>query len=44
MKIKILEKSLGCLPQEFEVGEWYDLKTTEEISLRAPQANNNMNY
>ncbi len=39
MKIKILEKSLGCLPQEFEVGEWYDLKTTEEISLRAPQAN-----
>ncbi len=39
MKIKILEKTPGCMPEEFKVGEWYDLKTTEDIKLKAPQAN-----
>lgn len=39
MKIKVLEKTLGCLPEEFEIGEWYDLKAAEEVKLKAPQAN-----
>lgn len=39
MKIKVLEKTEGCFPQEFEVGDWFDLSTAEEIKLDAPQAN-----
>lgn len=39
MKIKVLEKTIGCFPEEFEIGEWYDLCTAEEIKMRAPQAN-----
>lgn len=38
MKIKVLEKTAGCFPVEFEIGEYYDLSTAEEIKLRAPQA------
>lgn len=39
MKIKVLEKTKGCFPQEFENGEWYDLSLAEEVKLKAPQAN-----
>lgn len=39
MTIKVLEKVEGCFPQEFEVGDWFDLCTAEEIKLDAPQAN-----
>ena len=39
MTIKVLEKTEGCFPQEFEVGDWFDLCTAEEIKLDAPQAN-----
>lgn len=39
MTIKVLEKTEGCFPQEFEVGDWFDLRTAEEIKLAAPQAN-----
>lgn len=38
MKIKIFEKTEGCFPQEFEVGEWYDLVTAKEVKLFAPTA------
>ena len=38
MKIKVLEKTEGCFPQEFEIGEWYDLAVAEDITLRAPHA------
>lgn len=38
MKIKILEKTNGCFPIDFEVGDWFDLSTAEEIKLKAPQA------
>ena len=39
MTIKVLEKTAGCFPVEFEVGDWLDLYTAEEIKLDAPQAN-----
>jgi dUTPase len=39
MTIKVLEKTEGCFPQEFEIGEYYDLSTAEEIKLKTPQAN-----
>ena len=39
MTIKVLEKAEGCFPQEFEIGDWSDLCTAEEIELKAPQAN-----
>lgn len=38
MKIKIFEKTQECMPQDFKVGEWYDLKTAEDITLKAPYA------
>jgi len=38
-KIKILEKTPGCFPAVFDVGDWMDLCTGEEIKLKAPQAN-----
>ena len=38
MKIKVLEKTEGCFPQEFEIGEWYDLAVAEDITLKAPHA------
>lgn len=38
MKIKVFEKIGGCFPQEFEVGEWYDLVAAKEVKLFAPVA------
>lgn len=39
MTIKVLEKTQGCFPVDFENGDWVDLFTAEEIKLKAPQAN-----
>ena len=39
MTIKVLEKEQGCLPKIIEKGEWIDLCTSREISLKAPYAN-----
>lgn len=39
MTIKVLEKTQGCFPVDFEVGDWFDLCTAEEVTLKAPQAN-----
>jgi dUTP pyrophosphatase len=39
MTIKVLEKAEGCFPQIFDKGDWYDLSTAEDITLKAPQAN-----
>ena len=38
MTIKVLEKTTGCFPIDFNVGEWFDLCTAEEVQLSAPQA------
>lgn len=39
MKIKVLEKTEGCMPLIFKNGEWIDLFTAEDTYLKAPQAN-----
>lgn len=39
MTIKVLEKTKGCFPVDFEMGDWIDLFTAEEVKLKAPQAN-----
>ena len=39
MTIKVLEKVEECFPYEFKVGDWFDLCTAEDITLKAPQAN-----
>lgn len=36
MTIKVLEKTPGCLPEMIEKGEWIDLTTAEETSLKGP--------
>ncbi len=38
MTIKVLEKTPGCFPVDFEIGDWFDLLTAEDIKLKAPQA------
>lgn len=38
MEIKILEKTTGCLPEIINVGDWIDLITAEDITLRVPHA------
>lgn len=38
MKIKVLEKIEGSLPEFIEKGEWVDLKLAEDIVLKGPQA------
>lgn len=38
MKIKVLEKIEGSLPEIIEKGEWIDLKLSEDIMLKGPQA------
>ena len=38
MTIKVLEKTPGCFPAEFEQGDWIDLVTATDITLKAPQA------
>lgn len=39
MVIKVLEKTKGCMPEVFKVGDWYDLATAEDVELKAPYAN-----
>lgn len=39
MTIKVLEKTGGCFPASFTIGDWFDLYTAEEVHLKAPQAN-----
>lgn len=38
MKIKVFKKTPGCIPEEFEIGEWYDLKTAKDVWFTAPVA------
>lgn len=38
MKIKVLEKTPGCFPCEFKIGDWHDLVTAEDITIRTPYA------
>lgn len=38
MKIKVFEKTPGCLPEIIEKGDWCDLYTAEDISLKTPYA------
>jgi len=38
MTIKVLEKTEGCFPQEFKIGDYIDLSTADDIVLKAPQA------
>ena len=37
MKIKIFEKTPGCMPKILEQGDWIDLHTAKEIKLIAPE-------
>ena len=36
MTIKVLEKTPGCLPEMIEKGEWIDLTTAEDVTLKGP--------
>lgn len=36
MKIKVLEKTKGCMPVEFVIGDWIDLVTAEDVVLKGP--------
>lgn len=36
MTIKILEKTSGCMPTIIDNGDWIDLVTAEDITLRGP--------
>lgn len=38
MEIKVLEKTIGCMPQQFEKGDWIDLTLAETVTLKCPQA------
>ena len=38
MKIKILEKSEGCMPEIIKVGDWIDLYTAEDYTFKCPHA------
>lgn len=38
MEIKVLEKTIGCMPQQFENGDWIDLTLAETVTLKCPQA------
>lgn len=38
MKIKVFEKTKGCFPKEFEVGDWFDLCAAKDIKLVASTA------
>lgn len=40
MKIKVLEKTSGCFPQKFDVGDWFDLCLAETVKLKAPTVYN----
>ena len=38
MTIKVLEKTPECLPEDFKVGDWYDLFTAEDVHMHSPFA------
>lgn len=38
MTIKVLEKTPGCMPEIIDKGDWIDLVTATEITLRGPHA------
>lgn len=38
MKIKIKETTPGCMPEIIKVGDWIDLYTAEEYTLKCPHA------
>lgn len=38
MTIKVLEKTEGCMPIMFEQGDWCDLFTAEDVTLKEPFA------
>lgn len=38
MTIKVLEKTEGCLPIIFHIGDWIDLRTAEDVRLSGPYA------
>lgn len=38
MKIKVKEINTGCMPEIIKVGDWIDLCTAEEYSLKCPHA------
>lgn len=38
MTIKVLEKTEGCMPQILAKGDWIDLYTAEDVTLKAPYA------
>ena len=38
MKIKVLEKTQGCLPEILPQGDWIDLKLATDVKFNAPQA------
>lgn len=38
MTIKVLEKVKGCMPQIIAKGDWIDLYTAEDVTLKAPYA------
>ena len=38
MKIKVLEKTEGCFPEIIKKGDWIDLYTAQDITLKCPQA------
>ena len=38
MTIKVLEKTKGCSPVIFAVGDWFDLCVSEDVKLKAPEA------
>lgn len=38
MKIKVLEKTEGCMPEILKVGDWIDLCVAEDVKLQCPKA------
>ena len=41
MKIKVFEKTAGCLPEVSDKGDWIDLYTAETVNLVAPEVDLN---
>lgn len=38
IKVKILEKTEGCMPEIFKIGDWIDLRAAQDVKLKAPFA------
>ena len=38
MKIKVLEKTEGCMPEIIDNGDWIDLRLAEDVTLHCPKA------